>query len=99
MQKGAGRIRPNCAVSPLLSLIERATVLTRGLFRLLSEMAGLVIAGGLPDDHVPAVERVDQGDEADQRGQLIVVIVLGGVGPDVVGDTAGSVGDAGALLS
>src|SRR5215213_7746659 len=68
------------------------------LFRSLAELAGLVVACGLLDYDVPAVEGVDEGDEADQCGELIVVIMLGGVGPNLVGDTARSVGETGALL-
>ena len=39
------------------------------------ELAGLVIAGGLLDDNVPAVEGVYEGDEGHQGGELILVIV------------------------
>jgi hypothetical protein len=51
----------------------------------------------LADDVQPVV-RVDHRDGAHQRGELLGVIVLGRVPPGLVGDTAGGVGDAGALL-
>ena len=69
-----------------------------GAGRWLSELAGLVVAGGLPDDDVHAVVGVDEGDEGHQGGELVLVVVLGGVRPGLVGDTTGGVGDAGALL-
>jgi predicted SnoaL-like aldol condensation-catalyzing enzyme len=61
-------------------------------------LAGLVVAGGLLGDDVHAVEGVDDGDEAHQGGELVLVVVLGGVRPGLVGDATGRVGDAGALL-
>jgi hypothetical protein len=64
----------------------------------LSVLAGLVVAGGLLGDDVPAVEGVDEGDGAHQRGELVLVVMLGGIRPDLVGDATGRVGDAGALL-
>src|SRR6266540_3236850 len=42
------------------------------------------------DDH--------EGDEGHQGGELVLVVVLGGVRPGLVGGTTGRVGDAGALL-
>jgi hypothetical protein len=61
-------------------------------------LAGLVVPSGPPKDDVEAVVGVDDGDERHQRGELVVVVVLGGVRPGLVGDAAGGVGDAGALL-
>jgi RNA polymerase sigma-70 factor (ECF subfamily) len=63
-----------------------------------SELAGLVVAGGLPDDDVQAVEGVDDGDDRHQGGELLLVVVLGGVRPGLVRDPAGRVSDAGGLL-
>src|SRR6266571_4454880 len=61
-------------------------------------LAGLVVPGRLPGDDVQAVVEVDEGDEGHQRRELVVVVVLGRVRPGLVGDPAGGVGDAGALL-
>nr|BFE77755.1 hypothetical protein GCM10020093_003560 [Planobispora longispora] len=63
-----------------------------------SELAGLVVTGGLPGDDVHAVEGVDEGDPGHQGGELLLVVVLGGVRPGLVGDPAGRVRDPGALL-
>src|SRR6516162_8115898 len=63
-----------------------------------SPLAGLVVAGGLPGDDVDTVVGVDEGDERHQRGELVIVVVLGRVRPGLVGDATGAVGDAGALL-
>jgi hypothetical protein len=49
-------------------------------------------------DHREPVGRVDQGDQDDQRGGLVVVVVLAHPGPCLVGDALGGVGEAGALL-
>src|SRR5580692_5692999 len=57
-------------------------------------LAGLVVAGGLAGDDVQPVVGVDQGDEAHQRAELVVVVVLGRVGPDLVADAAVRVGEA-----
>ena len=38
------------------------------------------------------------GDERHQRRELVLVVVLGRIGPRFVGDPAGGVGDPGALL-
>jgi hypothetical protein len=64
----------------------------------LSELAGLVVAGRLRDDDVDAVKGIDEGDSGHQGGELVLVVVLGGIRPSLVGDTTGRVGDAGALL-
>ena len=64
----------------------------------LPPLAGLVVAGGLLSDDVHAVPCVDTRDERHQGGELVLVVVLGGVRPGLVGDAAGGVGDAGALL-
>ena len=48
----------------------------------LSEHAGLVVPGGLLDDDVHPVVRVDQGDQRHQRGELVIVVVLDGVRPE-----------------
>ena len=64
----------------------------------LAPLPGLVVAGGLPGDDVQPVVRVDDGDQARQRAELIVVVVLGRARPGVVGHAAGRVGDPGALL-
>jgi hypothetical protein len=69
-----------------------------GAGRWLSELAGLVVAGGLPDDDVHAVPGVDESDDRHQRDELVIVVVLGRVRPGIIGHTAGGVGDAGALL-
>lgn len=45
-----------------------------------------------------AVERVDQGDGGNQRGEFILVVVLADVLPGLVSDTARRVGDARALF-
>jgi len=66
--------------------------------RWLSPLAGLVVTGGLLDDDVHAVVGVDEGDERHQRRELVIVVVLGRIGPGLVGDTTGCIGDAGALL-
>jgi hypothetical protein len=60
--------------------------------------AGLVVACGPLDDDVCPVEGVADGDLGHQGGELVLVVVLGGVRPGLVGDTTGRVGDAGALL-
>jgi hypothetical protein len=49
------------------------------------------------EDDVEAVVRVDGGDDAHQRRELVAVVVLGGVRPGFVGDADGAVGDPGAL--
>src|SRR5438270_231562 len=49
-----------------------------------AELAGLVVACRLPGDHVDPVEGVDDGDLRDQRGKLLVVVLRGCVGPDLV---------------
>jgi hypothetical protein len=64
----------------------------------LFELAGLVVTGWLLDDDVQAVVGVDEGDDGDQGGELVLVVVLDGVRPGLVRDAAGRVGDAGALL-
>src|SRR5712692_1072048 len=64
----------------------------------LCPLAGLVVTGGLPDDDVHAVVGVDEGDKGYQRGKLVIVVVLGGVRPGLIGDAGGGIGDAGALL-
>jgi hypothetical protein len=64
----------------------------------LSPLAGLVVSSGPLKDDVEAVVGAGDGDERRQRGELVVVVVLGGVRPGLVGDAAGGVGDAGALL-
>src|SRR5213078_2989405 len=61
-------------------------------------LAGAVVAGRLLDDDVQSIEGVDQRNETHQRSELVVVVVLGGVGPGLVGDTTGGGGDAGALF-
>jgi hypothetical protein len=65
---------------------------------LLSELTGLVVPGGLLDNNVHAVIGVDEGDDRYQRDELVIVVVLGRVGPGLIGDTTSGVGDAGALL-
>src|SRR5215469_12001270 len=64
----------------------------------LSELAGLVVACGLPGDDVEPIPGVDPGDERHQRTELLVVVVLGRIRPGLIGDTASGVGDAGAQL-
>src|SRR5947207_1143650 len=63
-----------------------------------SPLPGLVVTSPVPADDVQPVPRVDHGDGAHQRGELVIVVVLGRVRPGVVGVAAGGVGDAGALL-
>ncbi len=50
------------------------------------EHAGLVGAFLLVHDHGEPAGRVDQGDQADQRGDLVVVVCLG-TWPQVWSDT------------
>jgi hypothetical protein len=57
-----------------------------------------VVTSGLPDDDVRAVDGVHERDEAHQRGELVLVIMLGGIRPGLVRDTVGRVGNAGALF-
>ena len=64
----------------------------------LPPLAGLVVAGGLLGDDVHPVPGIDTRDERHQGGELLLVVVLGGVRPRLVGHPAGGVGDAGALL-
>jgi len=64
----------------------------------LSPLPRLVVTGGLPGNHVQAVVGVDEGDERDQRRELVIVVLLGRICPGLVGDTTGGIGDAGALL-
>src|SRR6266536_1250854 len=61
-------------------------------------LAGLVVTGGLAGDGVHAVVDVDEGDERDQRRELVIVVMLRRVSPGLLGDTRGGIGDAGALL-
>ena len=49
----------------------------------------LQVAGRLAGDDVHPVVSVDQGDEAHQRGELLVVVVLGRVRPQLVSDAGG----------
>jgi WhiB family transcriptional regulator, redox-sensing transcriptional regulator len=65
---------------------------------LLSPLAGLVVTGRLLGDDVHAVPGVDQGDLRHQGRELVLVVVLGGLRPDLVGHPAGGVGDASTLL-
>jgi hypothetical protein len=51
----------------------------------LSPLAGLVVPGGLAGDDVQPVPGVDAGDERHQGGKLLIVVVLGGVLPGLVG--------------
>src|SRR5258708_37237975 len=64
----------------------------------LSPLAGLVDAARLPRDDVHPVVGVDERDERHERGKLVIVIVLGGIRPGLVGDAARGIGDASALL-
>jgi hypothetical protein len=48
-------------------------------------------------DHGEPVGRVDHGDQTDQRGDLVVVIVLAYLGPGLVGHAVVGVGEPGAL--
>ncbi len=52
----------------------------------------------MPYDHAEPVGRVDHGDQGDQRGDLIVVVVLAHLGPGLVGHPVVGVGEPGALL-
>src|SRR5690606_8074111 len=63
-----------------------------------AELPGHVAARGLLVDDVDPVVGVDQRDEGHERHELVLVVVPGGVRPDRVGDPAGPVGEAGALL-
>src|SRR5258708_39139891 len=69
-----------------------------GASRWSSELPGLVIAGGLPDDDVHAVIGVDEGDDRHQRDELVIVVVLDRVRPGLIADASPPIGDAGALL-
>jgi len=62
----------------------------------LSELAGLVVAAALLGDDAQAVGGVDEGDETCQGGELVLVVVLGGIRPGLVRDPAGRISDAGA---
>src|SRR5215472_10319874 len=64
----------------------------------LPPLAGLVVPGGLLGDDVQAVPAVDDRDERHQARELVLVVVLDGVRPGLVGHPAGGVGEAGALL-
>src|SRR6185437_5745893 len=75
----------------------RSTRLARLGGTCLPPLARHVVARGLAGDHVEPVVHVDEGDEADQRAELVLVVVLDGVVPGVVTDAV-AVGDAGALL-
>lgn len=63
-----------------------------------SVLAGPVVPGGPLDDDAEPVERIDEGDERDEGGELIVVEVLAGVAPRLVADPTRRVGDPRALL-
>src|SRR6478735_7351058 len=63
-----------------------------------AELAGLVVPGRLPGHDVQPVVGVDHGDEGHQGEELVLVVVLGRVGPRLVRDPARRVGDARALL-
>jgi hypothetical protein len=52
----------------------------------------------VPGDDVQPVVDVDQRDEADERGELLLVVVLGGVRPDFVADAAGRVAGSAELV-
>jgi hypothetical protein len=62
-----------------------------------SPLAGRVVTPRLLGDGVEAVVEVDEGDEAHQGTELVLVIMLCCVGPGLVVDTA-TVGDSGSLL-
>jgi hypothetical protein len=49
-------------------------------------------------DHHEPVGGVDHGDQGDQRGDLVVVVVLAHLGPGLVGHTVIGVGESGAFL-
>jgi hypothetical protein len=63
-----------------------------------SPLSGLVVTALVLGDDVEPVVGVDERDQAHQRGELVGVVVFGRVRPGLVGDAAGGVGDAGALL-
>jgi hypothetical protein len=98
------RRTPTRSPTPILPSMHRngqSRTSTRGIARnrsRLSELAGLVIACGLLDDDVQTVDGAHEGDEAHQRGELVLVVVLDGIRPHLVGHAACGVGDAGALL-
>src|SRR5262249_31823307 len=54
--------------------------------------AGHVGAALLAEDHAEPVGRVDHGDQGDQRGDLVVVVVLAHLGPGLVGHAVAGVG-------
>src|SRR6266568_5624234 len=60
--------------------------------------SGLVRTALLANDHAEPVGRVDPGDNADQRGDLVVVVVLAHLGPGLVGHALVGVGEPGTLL-
>ena len=78
---------------PQLDETARTVAPQRGCW--LSELARLVVASGLLGDDVQAVPGVDHGDKGHQRGELVVIVVLGRVGPGLVADAAGGPADAG----
>src|SRR6266566_7165854 len=55
----------------------------------LSPLAGLVVPSGPLEDDVEAVVGADDGDERHQRGELVVVVVLGGVRPGMCTGSGG----------
>lgn len=61
-----------------------------------SRTCRLIRAPRIVDDHVHPGGRVDQGDQADQRTDLIVVVVLAHLAPGLVGHTV--VAEPGAFL-
>lgn len=69
--------------------------LTRADWRLCLP-ARLAGTGGLPHDDAQAVAGADEGH---QPGELIAAVVLGGVGPGLIGNAVGGIGDAGATPS
>src|SRR5215475_8607246 len=60
--------------------------------------AGLVRTPLLTQDHAEPIGRVDHGDQGDQRGDLVVVVVLAHLGPGLVGHAVLGVGEPSALL-
>src|SRR5689334_10886663 len=60
-------------------------------------LARLVVAGRILQDDVHSIIGIDERDERDEGGELVVVVVLARLGPDLIADAA-AIGDPGAVL-
>ena len=64
----------------------------------MSETGSAPGARDLAGGGVEPVEQVGDGDHEDDRGELLLVVVVGGGVPDLVGDRVGPVGQPGGRL-